>query len=642
MNKVGANFVKSGICGKTVKFMIRVKITVILTYTNNGVLFIFFCEDNTASHFNTTESSSTHHYLHVVLHWNNIMNLNRLYFGFAVILSNAGNFCVCFQYHHNAHQKRILTNSHPMSNMVTSHKLLTPTNLLISPSRTSRQKEPYTIINTQLAMARESSIDGGSNNDKNKKPNKISAFVMNMIASIQKTFRALITYQKFFVARFKTLPRRAKLLVSTQLFVMTLLFGSISRQIIVPKNRTPAQTSRIQTEVPYSTFMDLAERHKKGAVEGSHPAIQLNNVVIGRDRVYFRLEPDLEKIPKPTPEQLKEQQDMLDQQQKMLKNKATLRKKSSAAAQQEQVKQLSPSAMSSMAVQPRNLYSMKVNASPEFVNFLRSNEIPFRAASTRKSNALLNVARATIASFYLLVLLRMYRSMNGGGGSGAPGKLAKRQSSSSDKLVKFDEIEGIDDAKFEVMELVDALRNPSKYAVFGARAPKGLLLVGPPGTGKTMLARATAATAGVPLLYCSGSDFVEMFVGRGAARVRKTFSRAGKMAPCIVFIDELDALGKSRDLSGFKIQSNDEAEQTLNQLLACMDGLDSTKGVCVLAATNRKEVLDPALLRPGRFDRIVKVELPSTGGRERILRVHAKKLPSFTEGKGIDEKRLGR
>jgi len=193
------------------------------------------------------------------------------------------------------------------------------------------------------------------------------------------------------------------------------------------------------------------------------------------------------------------------------------------------------------------------------------------------------------------------------------------------------------------MELVDALKNPGKYAILGARAPTGLLLEGPPGTGKTMLARACAATAGVPLLYCSGSDFVEMFVGRGAARVRKTFERAAKIAPCIVFIDELDALGKSRggDMMGMQMRSNDEAEQTLNQLLACMDGLSSKKGICVLAATNRREVLDQALIRPGRFDRIIKVTLPDSAGRERILRVHAKKLPGFVECNGVDSSRLG-
>jgi ATP-dependent Zn protease len=158
-----------------------------------------------------------------------------------------------------------------------------------------------------------------------------------------------------------------------------------------------------------------------------------------------------------------------------------------------------------------------------------------------------------------------------------------------------------------------------------------------------MLARATAATAGVPLLYCSGSDFVEMFVGRGAARVRNIFERASKMSPCIIFIDELDALGKSRDMGGGMgnpfSRSNDEAEQTLNQLLACMDGLDTSRRICVLAATNRREVLDPALVRPGRFDRIVKLELPNAAGRERILRVHCAKLPNFVEGSGVDPKR---
>lgn len=156
-----------------------------------------------------------------------------------------------------------------------------------------------------------------------------------------------------------------------------------------------------------------------------------------------------------------------------------------------------------------------------------------------------------------------------------------------------------------------------------------------------MLARATAAAAGVPLIYASGSDFVEMFVGRGAARVRKLFERANRMAPAIIFIDELDALGKSRDSGNPMMGSrgNDEAEQTLNQLLACMDGLDSTRRICVLAATNRREVLDTALIRPGRFDRIVKLSLPDAGGRENILRIHASKLPGFQECIGVDDDR---
>jgi len=159
-----------------------------------------------------------------------------------------------------------------------------------------------------------------------------------------------------------------------------------------------------------------------------------------------------------------------------------------------------------------------------------------------------------------------------------------------------------------------------------------------------MLARATAATAGVPLLYCSGSDFIELYVGRGAGRVRRMFERAQKLSPCIIFIDELDTLGKARDpgnsvFGNMASRANDEAEQTLNQLLSCMDGLDSSRRVCVLAATNRKEVLDPALIRPGRFDRIVTLKLPNARGRENILRVHSQKLPGFEEGNGIDTDR---
>jgi ATP-dependent metalloprotease FtsH len=277
------------------------------------------------------------------------------------------------------------------------------------------------------------------------------------------------------------------------------------------------------------------------------------------------------------------------------------------------------------------------------VSQLRSNDISFAAAATPRASTLALALRTIMITFYFLILYRLYKTVSGnmGGKGDAPGKLAV----SNDLLPRasFDEIQGIDAAKVEVMELVDVLRNPDKYAILGARAPTGLLLVGKPGTGKTMLARATAATAGVPLLYCSGSDFVEMFVGRGAARVRQLFERAQKLAPCIIFVDELDALGKSRDFGGgfggaFQ-RSNDEAEQTLNQLLACMDGLDSSRQICVLAATNRQEVLDPALIRPGRFDRIVKLELPNAAGREKILRVHTSKLPGFVEGSGLDTDR---
>ena len=186
----------------------------------------------------------------------------------------------------------------------------------------------------------------------------------------------------------------------------------------------------------------------------------------------------------------------------------------------------------------------------------------------------------------------------------------------------FEDVAGQDEAKGALVEIVDFLHDPAKYRAIGAKLPKGALLVGPPGTGKTLLAQAVAGEANVPFFSISGSEFVEMFVGMGASRVRDLFKQAGEKAPCIVFIDEIDAIGKKRDSSGFG--GNDEREQTLNQLLTEMDGFDAGKGVVILAATNRPEILDPALLRPGRFDRRIPVELPDLAGREAILRVHAK------------------
>ena len=188
----------------------------------------------------------------------------------------------------------------------------------------------------------------------------------------------------------------------------------------------------------------------------------------------------------------------------------------------------------------------------------------------------------------------------------------------------FDDVAGEDEAKEALKEIVDFLHDPQKYRDIGAKLPKGALLVGPPGTGKTLLAKAVAGEAKVPFFSISGSEFVEMFVGMGAARVRDLFKQAGEKAPCIVFIDEIDAIGKRRDNSGFS--GNDEREQTLNQLLTEMDGFDAGKGVVILAATNRPEILDKALLRPGRFDRRIPVELPDLAGREAILRVHAKEV----------------
>ena len=187
--------------------------------------------------------------------------------------------------------------------------------------------------------------------------------------------------------------------------------------------------------------------------------------------------------------------------------------------------------------------------------------------------------------------------------------------------VRFTDVAGVDEAEDELKEIVEFLKNPKKYTNLGGRIPKGVLLVGPPGTGKTLLARAVAGEAHVPFFSLSGSEFVEMFVGVGAARIRDLFQQAEAKAPCIVFIDELDALGKARVQS--PIGSHEEREQTLNQLLAEMDGFDSRKGVIIMAATNRPEVLDPALLRPGRFDRQVLVDKPDVKGREAILRIHS-------------------
>lgn len=193
----------------------------------------------------------------------------------------------------------------------------------------------------------------------------------------------------------------------------------------------------------------------------------------------------------------------------------------------------------------------------------------------------------------------------------------------------FNDVAGQEEAKDNLKEVVDFLKNPKKYEEIGAQLPKGVLLVGPPGTGKTLLAKAVAGEAGVPFFSISGSEFVEMFVGRGAAKVRDLFKQAREKAPCIVFIDEIDTIGKKRDGSG--LSGNDEREQTLNQLLAEMDGFDGSKGVVLLAATNRDEILDPALTRPGRFDRRIPVELPDLRGREEILKLHAKKVKCSDE-----------
>ena len=235
---------------------------------------------------------------------------------------------------------------------------------------------------------------------------------------------------------------------------------------------------------------------------------------------------------------------------------------------------------------------------------------------------MLSVLLPTLLLFVLLMFFM--RRMNKGGGMMGVGKSRAKAYVQKETGITFKDVAGQDEAKESLQEVVDFLHNPGKYTEIGAKLPKGALLVGPPGTGKTLLAKAVAGEAHVPFFSLSGSEFVEMFVGVGASRVRDLFEEAKKNAPCIVFIDEIDAIGKSRD--SHYGGGNDEREQTLNQLLAEMDGFDTSKGLLILAATNRPEVLDPALLRPGRFDRRVIVDRPDLKGRVDILKVHAKNV----------------
>ena len=248
-------------------------------------------------------------------------------------------------------------------------------------------------------------------------------------------------------------------------------------------------------------------------------------------------------------------------------------------------------------------------------------------------DSLLNLLISFLPMIILLWFVNRWASkkmqeMGGAGGNAMlfGGKSGAKQYVVDDETgIKFNDVAGEDEAKESLQEIVDFLHNPKKYEEIGAKMPKGVLLVGPPGTGKTLLARAVAGEAGVPFFSIAGSEFVEMFVGMGASKVRDLFKQAGEKAPCIVFIDEIDTIGKKRD-GGANLGGNDEREQTLNQLLTEMDGFDATKGVVILAATNRPESLDPALTRPGPFDRRVPVELPDLKGRESILRLHAKKV----------------
>ena len=278
-------------------------------------------------------------------------------------------------------------------------------------------------------------------------------------------------------------------------------------------------------------------------------------------------------------------------------------------------------------------YSTTTFEDPDLVNRLEDAGCEFGRVAEKEMNPLLNFFLVWILPILIFwglgQLLSNYLMKKMGGGTGGNpfmqfGKSNAKVYVESTTGITFNDVAGEDEAKELLTEIVDFLHNPQKYQEIGAVCPKGALLVGPPGTGKTLLAKAVAGEASVPFFSISGSEFVEMFVGMGASKVRDLFKQANEKAPCIVFIDEIDTIGKKRDSGGYG--GNDEREQTLNQLLTEMDGFDASKGVVILAATNRPDSLDPALLRPGRFDRRIPVELPDLKGREEILKVHARKV----------------
>ena len=278
----------------------------------------------------------------------------------------------------------------------------------------------------------------------------------------------------------------------------------------------------------------------------------------------------------------------------------------------------------------QHIYKTGMMPDPDLTDRLYDSGAVFTSEIIKQTDPLLSILLSWILPIVVFILIGQYISrkiMKNAGGPNAMtfgmGKSNAKVYVKSSEGIRFSDVAGEDEAKENLSEIVDYLHNPDKYKKIGASMPKGILLVGPPGTGKTMLAKAVAGEAGVPFFSMSGSEFVEMFVGMGASKVRDLFKQAKEKAPCIVFIDEIDAIGQKRD---GRAGGNDEREQTLNQLLTEMDGFEENTGVMILAATNRPESLDPALTRPGRFDRRVPVELPDLQGREAILRVHAKKV----------------
>ena len=320
------------------------------------------------------------------------------------------------------------------------------------------------------------------------------------------------------------------------------------------------------------------------------------------------------------------QVEIADGQISMTKKSSSAAKPSSTSAPQAGVNMFD---FAEKQTKDRTIYYTGYIDDPELLPKLREHGVEFTRPVPYKMNPILEFLLTWILPVLIMVGLlwlltrSMTKRMGGSGGMMGFGKSNAKVYVQTKTGVTFADVAGQEEAKESLDEIVDFLHHPKKYTDIGAKQPKGALLVGPPGTGKTLLAKAVAGEANVPFFSISGSEFVEMFVGMGASRVRDLFKQASEKAPCIIFIDEIDAIGKSRDN---QFSTNDEREQTLNQLLSEMDGFDSTKAVVILAATNRPEVLDKALLRPGRFDRRIIVEKPDLKGREDILKVHAKNV----------------
>ncbi len=353
-------------------------------------------------------------------------------------------------------------------------------------------------------------------------------------------------------------------------------------------------------EVSYNTFLEQLD------------AKNIDEVQVETDQIYYTLKSD----------------------KKSSDDKSTKSNTESSASSNSENNKLSGSDTFSGQLQSllgqsdeRKVYTAIRMDDTELVDRLYQSGATFSQVKPQETNVLLMMLMyygVPLLLFFLLWRFMMKRMGGAGGGAMSFGKANAKVYVKAQTGITFADVAGQDEAKESLTEIVDFLHNPQKYADIGATLPKGALLVGPPGTGKTLLAKAVAGEGNVPFFSISGSEFVEMFVGMGAAKVRDLFKQANEKAPCIVFIDEIDTIGKKRDGSG--IGGNDEREQTLNQLLSEMDGFDGKKGVVILAATNRPETLDKALLRPGRFDRRIPVELPDLKGREAILRVHAKKV----------------